>query len=240
MSLIKHSDELGELYTALSAFQTEVINPKKDQNAGQGKFSYKYADLSEVWDAIRKPLTKQGLSIEQMPDYIDGTLFIATTLAHKSGQYKTGYYPVIPTKQDPQGLGSAYTYARRYSLLGAVGIHPENEDDDGKEGSETPVNTKVQNAKTGLYERPEYEQKKFAENKANLATEIKKLYAKIPISPQGTGRLLGMEIPFQLTRMSIENLNNIKAYLEDVETRKGQGRLNDAEYEEIYQNTKVA
>jgi len=91
-------------------------------------FKSKYADLQAIYMAVREPLTKNELAVIQTTETLD-TLNVVTTLVHSSGQWIRGYMPVINTKGDAQGMGSAITYARRYSLAAIAGI--AQMDDDG-------------------------------------------------------------------------------------------------------------
>ncbi len=93
----------------------------------------KYADLGAVWDACQVPLTENAIAVTQIPVYHDGLMFCKTILLHESGQSLEGEYMIRPTKEDPQGYGSAFTYARRYSLCGMLGV--TNDDDDGHRAS---------------------------------------------------------------------------------------------------------
>ena len=93
-------------------------------------FQSKYADLSSVWEVARKPLTDNGLSVVQTMDISDGGVIVETTLLHISGEYITGRLFIKPEKNTPQGIGSAITYARRYSFSAMIGI--STEDDDGE------------------------------------------------------------------------------------------------------------
>ena len=129
---------INELAAALAKAQAEIQNAKKDSE--NPFFKSKYADLSAVWDACRGPLTKNGLSIVQIPYGHDGKYFLNTILMHSSGQFLSGILPVVPIKGDPQALGSALTYMRRYALSAMVGNAPE--DDDGNEASGKDTNNK--------------------------------------------------------------------------------------------------
>jgi hypothetical protein len=121
------SENIADLATALAKAQAEI------EGAAKGKvnpaFRSKYADLASVWDAIRAPLTKNGLSVVQAPMVTPEGTTLRTMLLHASGQWMASTYPISPTKNDMQGIGSATTYARRYSLMAMVGVAPE--DDDG-------------------------------------------------------------------------------------------------------------
>lgn len=122
------SSNITELATALAKAQGEIKNATKSSD--NPYFKSKYADLAEVLNVAREPLAKNGLSIMQANEGVaNGYMSVTTLLLHSSGQYikATGTFPV--GKQDPQGAGSALTYARRYSLAAMLGI--AQEDDDG-------------------------------------------------------------------------------------------------------------
>jgi hypothetical protein len=89
-----------------------------------------------VWDACRDALHKNGFSVVQMGELVEGQWALLTILLHESGEQLRGHVPLLNTKGDMQGLGSAITYARRYGLAAIVGVCPE--DDDGNAASEKP------------------------------------------------------------------------------------------------------
>lgn len=123
------SEQINELVTALSLAQGEISGAVKESK--NGFFKSSYADLAAVMDAIRKPFLNNGLSYSQTTRITDGgNTVLITTLFHKSGQLLSGEYPVGPTKNDPQSLGSAMTYARRYALSAIAGV--AQVDDDGE------------------------------------------------------------------------------------------------------------
>ncbi len=124
---MQKSDEINELAGALTKAQCKLEGAKMD---GENPFfKAKYATLASVWDACRKPLTDNGLSVVQTCSVGEGEgLVLNTTLLHTSGQWIGGELAVKPTKNDPQGIGSAITYARRYGLAAIVGICPEDDD----------------------------------------------------------------------------------------------------------------
>ena len=101
--------------------------------ASNPAFKSKYADLSEVVEATVPALNSVGIGVIQAPEF-DGDLVSVTTIfIHESGASLTGVLRLKPSKTDPQGVGSAITYARRYSLLAMTGAAPE--DDDGNAAS---------------------------------------------------------------------------------------------------------
>lgn len=122
------SAEIGKLAEALAVAQGMMENASK--SSANPFFKSKYADLAEVWNTIREPLSKNGLSVVQAPVGIDGrSVKILTMLLHKSGQYIRTVTTIPCAKSDAQGIGSALTYGRRYALSALVGI--AQEDDDG-------------------------------------------------------------------------------------------------------------
>tara|TARA_R110000868_G_C10657478_1_gene745537 strand:+ start:173 stop:721 length:549 start_codon:yes stop_codon:yes gene_type:complete len=100
-------------------------------------FKSKYADLSACVEAVIDSLHANGIAMIQQTHEDDTGVTVETMFLHESGESLTsGRLHVPAAKQDPQGYGSAMTYARRYSLMAACGIAPE--DDDGNAGSRAP------------------------------------------------------------------------------------------------------
>lgn len=132
---MEKSEQINELAAALAKAQGEMRNAGK--NADNPYFKSKYADLGEILNTVKEPLAKYGLAITQLYDGMSGKdISVTTMLMHSSGQYiaNTGNYPA--TKQDIQGVGSAITYARRYSLAAMLGL--AQEDDDGNAACQQP------------------------------------------------------------------------------------------------------
>lgn len=143
---MNQSETITELAKALSKAQAVMEGAKKDSQNPHLK--NKYADLASVWDACRKPLTDNGLSVVQLTDGGPETVTIITRLLHISGEWLEGSLTLKPVKQDPQGIGSVVTYGRRYSLMAMVGISPE--DDDGNAASAGRDANKQQSSKPQL------------------------------------------------------------------------------------------
>jgi hypothetical protein len=96
-------------------------------------FKSKYADLAAVVEAVLPALHANGFGLMQ-PPHSDGDIVeVETILVHESGGYIRSVLAMRPSKNDPQGVGSAVTYARRYALQSIAGIAPE--DDDGNAAS---------------------------------------------------------------------------------------------------------
>lgn len=102
-------------------------------------FTSKYADLAACVEAVIDALNNNGIALIQKCHESDSGVNVETLLLHESGEsLSCGVLHVPASKQDPQGYGSALTYARRYSLMAACGIAPE--DDDGNAASRTARN----------------------------------------------------------------------------------------------------
>ncbi len=124
------SPTIGKLAEALAKAQGSMTTAKKDSD--NPFFGSRYADLAACWEVCREPLARNGLAIIQTTaPTTDGTVRVVSTLAHTSGEWIRGELAVKPVKADPQGIGSALTYARRYGLCSLVGIVAD-EDDDGE------------------------------------------------------------------------------------------------------------
>ena len=128
---MKQSESIKELATALSAFQGQITSVTKDATVTTAKFSYKYAGLPTVIEHIRAGMVKNGLSVVQtaQPVIDAGHLVMETMLLHNSGEWIRGHTPLKLVADDPQGMGSAITYARRYGLCAILGIASDEDDD---------------------------------------------------------------------------------------------------------------
>jgi hypothetical protein len=135
------SAEIAKLAAALCKAQAAMGGAKKDST--NPHFKNKYADLGSVWDAVRKPLTDNGLAVVQFPRTTRNGVEIETTLLHVSGEYMSDVLWMPVLKMDAMSVGSAITYGRRYSLMSVTGIAPVNDipdagDDDGVAASDPP------------------------------------------------------------------------------------------------------
>ena len=99
-------------------------------------FRSKYADLSACIEAVIDALNNNGIYLMQLTEEHAGGVKVSTVFIHESGEQLSGGGLFMPaTKQDAQGFGSALSYARRYSLMAACGIAPE--DDDGNQATKS-------------------------------------------------------------------------------------------------------
>lgn len=137
------SENTAEISAALAKAQGQMQAAKF--NKVNPHFKNKYADLAAINDAIRKPFADNGLSYTQTTEIRDGGFVLVTTLRH-GAQWVASDYP-LPIAANPQELGSALTYARRYSLAAISGLASE-EDDDAEGARETGQTASTPRAKS--------------------------------------------------------------------------------------------
>jgi hypothetical protein len=135
MATTKTEDTRRTIADALASAQAELTDPVKD--SVNPHFKSRYADLATVLKTVRPVLAKHGIAVTQTTRVEDDGRVLLVTRLHWHDEEIVGYYPVSPTKNDPQGLGSAMTYARRYTLQAMVGVAAD-EDDDGNAASAKP------------------------------------------------------------------------------------------------------
>ncbi|MHB1664941.1 MAG: ERF family protein [bacterium] len=147
---MKFSDSTKNLIIALVKAQAGFESAKKSSK--NPFFNSKYADLAEVIESVKKPLSDNGLAFIQTVEKRDGkieirsidkngikkeTIFdnyaLVTTLFHESGESIISEYPILTDKEGAQGFGAGVTYARRYALQTLFGIPAD--DDDGNVAS---------------------------------------------------------------------------------------------------------
>lgn len=111
--------------------KAEFIKKESDGQVGSGKF--KYANLTSTWVAVKQLLKDNGIVVYQSPTQghngMTGNLF-KTTLHHlESGEERTEVMGMVITRQDPQALGAAITFYRRYMLTSMLGLIPDDDND---------------------------------------------------------------------------------------------------------------
>ena len=141
---MKKSEQLNELFAALSKAQGEICNAKKD--SVNPFFKSKYADLAEVLNVSKEALASNDLCVTQMPSYCveTGVVTVTTIIGHSSGQWVESEMDAVAEKMDAQTLGKLITYLRRYSYSAVVGI--AQEDDDGNEAAKKAPQKATQKA----------------------------------------------------------------------------------------------
>jgi len=125
------SESIIELANALCEAQAEMSGAKK--KSSNPFFKSRYSDLSEVINCAKEALHHNGLSVSQFPVTQDNKAGVTTLLMHSSGEFIEDTLLLTCAKNDPQGMGSAITYARRYAYQSVLGI--PSEDDDGNRAS---------------------------------------------------------------------------------------------------------
>ncbi|MEP0149966.1 ERF family protein [Roseibium sp.] len=125
---IETSESVKHISAALLAFQGETDGVKRD--AANPHFKSRYTSLEAVVDYARPALQRNGLVFTQAPGrVVDGALELTTRITHaESGEWQQSTMHIPLAKKDPQGAGSALTYAQRYSLMATLGLPPTDDD----------------------------------------------------------------------------------------------------------------
>lgn len=144
---MKRSESIKELASALSKAQAKFTNIFKSNTAkittkSGSSYTYSYADLAELLDMVREPLSANGLSIMQFSDTVENKISITTLLLHMSGEFIENELklPIVETGNNAiQAIGSSITYGRRYELSAILGIASEKDDDANAVPNKPPV-----------------------------------------------------------------------------------------------------
>jgi ERF superfamily len=134
----RSSETVAALATALAKAQAALVNPEKSLIAtirtgrpGEAERSFRYAPLASGLDIVRKTLGQHEIATVQTTaiDPATGMVNLTTMLAHSSGEWIASDWPVCPAAEtaNPQRMGAALTYARRYALFTLVGIAGEDD-----------------------------------------------------------------------------------------------------------------
>lgn len=137
----------NKIAEALAKAAGGITNPVKNREvtvrSDKGSYKFKYATFDAILDAIRKPLSDNGLWFVQT---LDGNQMV-TTLYHSSGQTLMSRIPFVPGGNGPQAMGSALTYAKRYGLCALLGIAADEDDDaNAAEGNDVTNKTEPKKA----------------------------------------------------------------------------------------------
>lgn len=128
------SESIAALAKAIALSQLHVENALKSST--NPHFKSKYADLAEILNTVRPVFSANCIAIVQTPTFESGVASVETMLCHESGEFISSVCSSPVSKQDAQGIGSAITYLRRYSLAAMCGI--AQEDDDGQHAVQEP------------------------------------------------------------------------------------------------------
>jgi hypothetical protein len=142
--MIETSSSINAISAALLKFQGAVDGVEKNKtNPG---FKSRYANLEAVRDTAVPELQKVGIVyIQSAGAIVDGVMAMTTRLIHaETGEWIQGTMDIPLGKRDPQGMGSAQSYAQRYSLMAMLGLPAV--DDDGEAAMDRPSNNRRQDA----------------------------------------------------------------------------------------------
>lgn len=147
---MNQSETTGEIAKALAAAQATMQNAPL--NKVNPHFKSKYADLAAIRDAAVPALSKHSIAVSQMIGVNDeGRAMLRTVLTHESGEWMDSLYPLPNVIEQPQKMGSALTYAKRYSLASMVCISAD-EDDDGNNAEGPPPKSSAQAKRDGDFD----------------------------------------------------------------------------------------
>lgn len=114
---------------ALAKFRQQVKAPKKNGHVDTGKYGYDYVLLDDLIKSIDEGIKDTGLSWRQEVEVNQGTIRVRTIISHSNGYDYDSPWITLSSGAKPQDIGSAITYAKRYSLGTTFGISSESDDD---------------------------------------------------------------------------------------------------------------
>lgn len=128
---MKTSESIINIAKAICAMQAALKPADKDNT--NPMYKSKYSDINAVWEALRVPLTSNGLSVWQDATTSETGVSVITRVVHSSGEWIefSPFFVPLGQKKDAHGFGSATSYARRYSLCSALGITSDDDDGNG-------------------------------------------------------------------------------------------------------------
>ena len=156
---MKTSESVTKIIGALVEFQSKA--PKILKNANNPFFKSKYATLGDILTLIQPILSECKLVVLQVPTTQNELI---TRIYHESGEFIEGSYLVNPIKADPQSLGSAITYARRYAITSMLNLNIDDDDDgNAASGNNVPTTQKAYSKEVLSIEKPSQDKIKTVE-----------------------------------------------------------------------------
>jgi hypothetical protein len=152
------SPNCSQVCAALAIAQGAMKTPRRTKtatvdgttkNGSRYSYTYKYAPLEEIVDAVKEALAANGLARQQYLVSRGGQPVMRTIIWHASGEWIASDYPIHPTKEGAQGFASGVTYARRYGLSLALGLAPEDDDDANAAEGQLPLAASAASAARG-------------------------------------------------------------------------------------------
>ena len=170
------NEEMNKISAALVKAQ-KAFSPALKTSTNP-HFKNRYAALDACVEAVLDSLNNNGIFLMQRTHASDNGVTVETIFVHESGEQLSGGVLHVPaSKQDPQGYGSALTYCRRYSLMTACGIAPE--DDDGHAASKPKAQTQKITYDLSIPEE--------AIKRCNELDELKETFARFyKVAPEGS------------------------------------------------------
>lgn len=172
---MQRSESITKLAAALAKAQKNIGAAQK--GSANPFFKSKYADLGAVMEACKDALNEQGITVLQPVTTSNGKHAVTTMLLHESGEFLADTMELELTKTNMQDLGSAISYARRYSLQSLVFIPAEDDDGEtsmqrGKITDDKPKKSSFKDAKPKVESTPDREPvKEIPTKKAAVADE---------------------------------------------------------------------
>ena len=214
-AFIDRSESIGELAKALTSALSELVDVSKTQTAKAGSFSYKYATLADALGMARPILGKHGVAVMQTAETNDNDVYAYTTLMHTSGEFLTHKPTRLPVGMDAQKTGSAITYARRYSLMAALGL--ATEDDDGASAPPRKERTPVRDTPPAEFKTAD----KVNDERTRLLTEVGKLRNVNSYASRYTEDTLNTAKVKVVSQLDDDALKTLRDALEDMQYLPG-------------------
>ena len=242
------SESIGALAAALAKAQIELVNPEKsliatirEEGTRGREQTFRYAPLSSGLEIVRKTLGQHEIATVQTTsiDQTAGVVNLTTVLAHASGEWISGDWPVCAVSEtaSPRRMGAALTYARRYALFALVGI--AGEDDLDAPDLNTPINhTGAERARANGGDQPSGSQQHSQEQVT--PHRDKKL------APQSAAAMLGLHASAKLRDCLIAELGDLRSgddaakWAHQRLAEKNRLRATDAEHVEVIFEAKLA
>lgn len=224
---IQKSDQIDKLAAALAKFQKDMPSVERSKTVSVktskgGSYSFDYAPLDKIIEQATPHLSKHGLAVTQ---WIEDGGKVTTILLHESGQYISGDITVKPVTNRPQDLGSAITYARRYSYSSVLGIAADD-DDDGNGASGNDYSYGKKNGKSATDNDNEKDKPWLNKD----TPEWEKTVAKLKAGQVDTGTVYQH---FKVNRKNRKELEKAEQASSGKATAKGSkagsNKINDAE-----------
>lgn len=172
---MQHSDQVNELFTALSKALGEIES--LPLNKTNPHFKSKYADLAVTIEKAKPALMKHGLMLIQAVENSGEMYVVESMITHSSGQWIKSAVSLILTKKDMQGLGSATTYAKRYAAQSLLFVAGDEDDDGNAASAAAPQNGKPPPGKQTPPAKAPPAQKPPPPPQGPTQAQLKRLYA---------------------------------------------------------------